>query len=100
MYIHDGNVDVVEQFRVKLDRVAGGEEHHDLLTLVLLEECEQQQKTLLRGTHYIPLYMFGWRGVGWRKEGGEGRGEHICERQLLSAVSTLQEELSVSSPSN
>ena len=41
MYIHDGNVDVVEEFRVKLDRVAGGEEHHDLLTLVLLEECEQ-----------------------------------------------------------
>ena len=41
MYIHDGDVNVVEQFRVKFDRVAGGEEHHDLLILVLLEECEQ-----------------------------------------------------------
>lgn len=46
MYIHDRDVDVVEQFRVEFDRVAGGKEHHHLLAKVLLEECEQQKKSL------------------------------------------------------
>ena len=41
MYIHDSDVNVVEQLRVKFDRVARGEEHHHFLTLVFLEECEQ-----------------------------------------------------------
>jgi len=46
MYIHDRDVDIVEQFRVEFDRVAGGKEHHHLLAKVLLEEREQQKKPL------------------------------------------------------
>ena len=41
MYIHNCDVYVVEQLGVKFDRVARGEEHHHLLTLVFLEEREQ-----------------------------------------------------------
>lgn len=52
---HDGQVDVVEQLVVELDRHAGGEEHHHLLLAVLLEEGEKEQEALLGGTHHIAL---------------------------------------------
>ena len=52
---HDGQVDVVEQLIVELDRHAGGEEHHELLLPVLLQEREEQQEALLRGTHHVAL---------------------------------------------
>lgn len=41
MDTHDVEVDVVEQFIVVLDRHARGQEHHDLLLAVLLQEGEQ-----------------------------------------------------------
>jgi hypothetical protein len=47
MYAHDGQVDVVQQFIVELDRQAGTEENHHLLFAVLLEECEQKQEPFL-----------------------------------------------------
>lgn len=52
---HDGQVDVVEQLVVELDRHAGGEEHHQLLLTVLLQEGEEQHEALLRRTHHIAL---------------------------------------------
>ena len=52
---HDRQVDVVEQLVVELDRHAGGEEHHELLLPVLLQEGEEQQESLLRGTHHVAL---------------------------------------------
>ena len=51
---HDGQIDVVEQLVVELDRHAAAEEHHHLLLPVLLQECEQQHEPLLRGTHHVP----------------------------------------------
>ena len=50
---HDGQVDVVEQLVVELDRHAAAEEHHHLLLAVLLQEGEQQHKPLLRRAHHI-----------------------------------------------
>mmetsp|Transcript_86 Transcript_86/g.336 ORF Transcript_86/g.336 Transcript_86/m.336 type:complete len:256 (-) Transcript_86:293-1060(-) len=52
----DRNVDVVQELRVKLHRVARREEDHDLLLLhVPLEEAEQQQEPSLAGRHAVPL---------------------------------------------
>ena len=51
----DWDVYVIEQLRVVLDGRAGGEEHHDLLAEVALEEGEQQQEALLGGHHAVPL---------------------------------------------
>lgn len=44
---HDRQVNVVEQLIVELDRHAGGEEHHQLLLAVLLQEGEEQHEALL-----------------------------------------------------
>lgn len=44
---HDGQVDVVEELVVEFDGHAGGEEDHQLLLPVLLEEGEEQQEPLL-----------------------------------------------------
>lgn len=38
---HNRQVDVVEQLIVKLHRHAGGEEHHQLLLAILLQECKK-----------------------------------------------------------
>ncbi len=57
MNVQHRYVNVVEKFRVKLDRVTRREEHHYFLTQVLLEECEQQEKALLRWTHHVPLHQ-------------------------------------------
>ena len=45
MYVQYRYVNVVEQFRVELDRVARGKEHHDFLAEILLEEREQQKES-------------------------------------------------------
>ena len=39
--VQDWNVNVVEQLSVELDRHAGGEEHHQLLGAILLQEGEE-----------------------------------------------------------
>lgn len=44
---HDRQVDVVEQLVVELHGHAGGEEDHQLLLAVLLQEGEEQQEALL-----------------------------------------------------
>ena len=44
---HDRQVNVVEQLVVELDRHTGGEEHHQLLLAVLLQEGEEQHEALL-----------------------------------------------------
>ena len=44
VYVQDSYVNVVEQLTVKLDRLAGREEDHDLLVAVLLQESEQEEK--------------------------------------------------------
>lgn len=44
---HDGKVDVVQQLVVELHRHAGGEEHHQLLLTVLLQEGEEKQEAFL-----------------------------------------------------
>ena len=49
------DVDVVEQLGVVLHGVARGEEHHDLLLQVLLQEREEEQEALLRGHDAVPL---------------------------------------------
>ena len=70
MYIQDWYVNVVEQFGMKLDGIAGGKEDHYLLVPVLLEESEEEKKPLLGGAYYISL-----------GEGGGGRGiSHDIER--------------------
>jgi dsDNA-specific endonuclease/ATPase MutS2 len=55
MYIQDWYVNVVEQFGMKLDGIAGGKEDHYLLVPVLLEESEEEKKPLLGGAYYISL---------------------------------------------
>lgn len=44
---HDGQVDVVQQLVVELDGHAGGEEDHQLLLTVLLQEGEEEQEAFL-----------------------------------------------------
>ena len=51
----NGQVNVVEEFVVVLDGHAGGEEDHDLLLAILLQEGEEQQKSLLRRAHDVTL---------------------------------------------
>ena len=53
--IQNWDVYVVEKFRVKLDRLARGKEHHEFLGAVLLEESEEEKEPGLRGTHHIAL---------------------------------------------
>lgn len=38
-----------------LDTVTTAEEHHDLLVEILLQECEQQQQTLISWHDHIAL---------------------------------------------
>lgn len=52
---HDRQVDVVEELVVELHRHTGGEEDHELLLAVLLQEGEEQQEALLRRTHDVTL---------------------------------------------
>ena len=51
----NGQVNVVEEFVVVLDGHAGGEEDHDLLLAILLQEGEEQQKSLLGRAHDVAL---------------------------------------------
>ncbi len=51
----DGHIDIIEEFCVELDRIAGGEENHNFLLLVLLQKREEKQKPILRWTHNITL---------------------------------------------
>lgn len=44
---HDGQVNVVQQLVVELDGHAGGEEDHQLLLAVLLQEGEEEQEAFL-----------------------------------------------------
>ena len=46
--VHDWHIDVVEEFSVKLDRVARGKEHHDLFLFVLFQKRKKKQKALIR----------------------------------------------------
>ena len=56
MNTHDRNVDVIQQLVEKLDGHAAAEEDHDLLPAVLLQEGEQEQEPLLRGTNHKALH--------------------------------------------
>lgn len=47
MDTHDGQINVVEQFMMELDRHARAEEHHHLFLTILLEESEQEKESLL-----------------------------------------------------
>ena len=40
---------------MELDGLAGGEEDHELLVAVLLQEGEQQQEPCLRGADHVTL---------------------------------------------
>jgi hypothetical protein len=51
----DRQVNVVEELVVILDGHARGKEDHHLLLSVLLQEGEQQQKTLLRRADNVTL---------------------------------------------
>jgi len=51
----NGQVDVVEEFIVILDGHARGEEDHHLLLPILLQEGEEQQKSLLGRAHNVTL---------------------------------------------
>ena len=55
MNTHDWQVYVVEKFMMILDRQTRVEEHHDFLLPILLEECEEQQETLVGWTYNIAL---------------------------------------------
>ena len=59
MDAHDGQVDVVEELVVELDAHAGGEEDHDLLLAVLLQEGEEEEQPLLRGADHVALLQAG-----------------------------------------
>lgn len=47
MNMGDRQVNVVQKFIVVLDRVTRGEEHHDFLVSVFLQEGKQNEETLL-----------------------------------------------------
>lgn len=47
MNMGDRQVNVVQKFIMVLDRVTRGEEHHDFLVSVFLQEGKQNEKTLL-----------------------------------------------------
>ena len=53
---HASQVDVVQQLVVELHRHAGGEEHHNLLVPVLLQEGKEQEETFVARTHDISLF--------------------------------------------
>ena len=56
MEVEHGDIDVVEQLRVELDRVARREENDDLLfAQILLQEREEQQEPLVRLADHIAL---------------------------------------------
>mmetsp|Transcript_34488 Transcript_34488/g.90756 ORF Transcript_34488/g.90756 Transcript_34488/m.90756 type:complete len:214 (+) Transcript_34488:413-1054(+) len=46
--VEDGQIDVVQQLRVVLDRVARREEDDDLLVAILLEKREEEEEAVLR----------------------------------------------------
>lgn len=52
---HNRQVNVIEELIVILHRHAGGEEDHQLLLAVLLQECKKQQEALLRWAYHIAL---------------------------------------------
>lgn len=52
---HYRQVNVVEELIVEFHRHTRGEEDHQLLLAVLLQEGEEQQESLLRWTHHITL---------------------------------------------
>lgn len=39
--VHDADIDIIQQIGEELDAIAGGEEDHDLLVLLFLEECKE-----------------------------------------------------------
>ena len=47
-----------------LDRVARGEEDHNLLVQIFLQEGEQQQEALVAGAHHVALHEGGDGGLG------------------------------------
>mmetsp|Transcript_19346 Transcript_19346/g.40476 ORF Transcript_19346/g.40476 Transcript_19346/m.40476 type:complete len:323 (-) Transcript_19346:343-1311(-) len=65
VYVHDGDVDVIEEFGVEFDRVAGGEEDHDFFVFIFLEKGEEEEETSIGGNGDVSL--FETRGGG---EGG------------------------------
>ena len=56
VYVHTGDINVVEELSVELHRVARAEENHYFLVLVLFQECEQQQETLIRRHGDVSLF--------------------------------------------
>jgi len=60
--VFDGDVDVVEQVRVKLDGVAARHENHYLFVDVFLQEGKQELELLLGVFHaHVPLFQVGDR---------------------------------------
>ena len=57
MYVHAGNINIVEELSMELNRVARAEENHYFLVLVLLQEGEQQQETLIRRHGDVSLFV-------------------------------------------
>ena len=54
--IQNWNVDIVEQFRMILDRIAAGKEHNDLLLEIPFEESEEEHEPLIGMTDNIALF--------------------------------------------
>jgi hypothetical protein len=57
MQVQDGNINIIQQFRIILDLVTTGEEHDTLLLQVPLQKGEQQQEPLVGFTDDIALFQ-------------------------------------------
>ncbi|KAG5461665.1 MAG: hypothetical protein BJ554DRAFT_6101 [Olpidium bornovanus] len=53
--VQDWYIDVVQQLRVVLDRIAAREENDDLLLEVLFQEREEEEEPLFRIAHHVAL---------------------------------------------
>ena len=69
---------------MKLDRLAGREEDHDLLGAVLLQEGKEQEEPGFGGTHHVPLEeQQGGKEGGGGKGGGRGEGGKEGGREFV-----------------
>ena len=59
MQIHDRNVNVVEQFGMKVNGGARGEENNDFFLQIFLQECEEEQEAEVSGANDIALMQAG-----------------------------------------
>lgn len=93
--VEDGDIDVVEELAVVLDRLAAGEEDDDLLLKVLAKEGEEEEEALVRVADDVALLeVLGRRSLAVRIDvdvEGSGAERHASEIGNLGGLGRREE---------